>query len=65
MKKTATEGAKIEIIASQYGFCRVLSSIAFETYKIRREGKQKNYFQTSQTFGNLEMDFGINLNKSF
>ena len=48
----------------------VLSSIAFATVKSQREEKQKSMisrqfslFQIFQTFGNLEIDFSINLIK--
>ena len=54
------------------GELRILLSSAFATVKIQREEEQKSmisgqfvYFHFFQFFGNLEINFGVKLNKCF
>ena len=61
------------LMVQKQGAFWILSSIVSETAKNQREEKQKKqwfrkiffHFQIFQTFGNLKIDFCINLNKSF
>ena len=59
------------LMVSNQGAFRILTSIVFEIVKSQREENQKRIisgqfffiFKFFQAFGNLEMDFGINLSK--